>query len=142
MSHSDDYSPAAVGFTVFAAVIMIISGFFSALTGLGGIFENEFWAIAPAIGTSEQGDAYVLALDATTWGWIHLILGLLVGFAGLALLRGATWARVIGVILATISAIVNFAWLPWYPVWAIVVISIDIAIIWALTAHGRDIKQS
>ncbi|HET6753092.1 MAG TPA: hypothetical protein VFH23_03975 [Jiangellaceae bacterium] len=132
-------SGAAVGWISFAAFMLVIIGTFHAIAGLAGILENEFYSAVPAAGTEATGDVYFLQFDATTWGWIHLIGGIIVFFAGFALFRGAVWARTVGVIVAVISAIVNFAWLPWYPVWAITLIAIDIAVIWALTAHGRDI---
>ena len=77
----------------------------------------------------------------TTWGWIHLIAGIIIYLAGFGLFSGAVWARTVGVILAAISAFVSFAWIPLYPVWSIVIIAIDVAVIWALTAHGRDITM-
>ena len=123
-------SGAAVGWTMFAAFMMILIGSFHAIAGLAGIFENEFYAVTPN---------YVFKFDATTWGWIHLIGGMIVLLAGFGLFTGAVWARTVGVIVASVSAIVSFVGLPLYPVWAICVIAIDIAVIWALTAHGRDI---
>ncbi len=138
-STSRQRSGAAVGWITFAAIMLIMIGIFHALAGLAGIIEDEFYRIAPAAGTEAAGDAYFLQFDATTWGWIHLIGGLIVLFAGFALFRGEVWARTVGVIVAVISAIVNFAWLPWYPVWSIAMIAIAITVIWALTAHGRDI---
>lgn len=134
-------SGAAVGFTMFAAFMMILVGSFHAIAGLAGIFENEFWSIAPAVGTAEAGDVYFLEFDATTWGWIHLIAGVIVLLAGVGLFSGAVWARTIGVIMAVISAIANFAFLPWYPVWSLAIIAIDVVVIWALTAHGRDVVR-
>jgi hypothetical protein len=132
-------SGAAVGWISFAAFMLIMVGTFHAIAGLAGIIENEFYSVVPAAGTEATGDVYFLQFDATTWGWVHLIGGLIVLFAGFGLFRGAVWARTVGVIVAVISAIVSFAWLPWYPVWSITIIAIDIAVIWALTAHGRDI---
>jgi len=123
-------SGAAVGWTMFAAFMMILIGSFHAIAGLAGILEDEFYAITPN---------YVFEFDATTWGWVHLIGGVIVLLAGFGLFSGAVWARTVGVIVATISAIVSFVWIPWYPVWSIVVIGVDVAVIWALTAHGRDI---
>ncbi|HET6755687.1 MAG TPA: hypothetical protein VFH23_17250 [Jiangellaceae bacterium] len=125
-------SGAAVGFTVFAGVLMLMVGGFQAFAGLVGILENEFYAATPN---------YLLELDATTWGWVHLLVGLLVAFAGLAVLSGRTWGRVIGVILAVLSALANFAFIPLYPLWSITVIALNVAVIWALTAHGRDITR-
>ena len=123
-------SGAAVGWTMFAAFMMILIGSFHAIAGLAGILEDEFYAITPN---------YVFELDATSWGWIHLIGGVIVLLAGFGLFSGAVWARTVGVIVATVSAIVSFAWIPWYPVWSICVIAVDVAVIWALTAHGRDV---
>jgi hypothetical protein len=124
------WSGAAVGFTVFAALMMIVIGAFHAMSGLVGIIENEFFVATPN---------YIFEFDVTTWGWIHLILGIVVLIAGISLFSGAVWARTFGVFLAVLSAIANFAFIPYYPVWSIVIIALDVAVIWALTAHGRDI---
>ena len=132
---SRDYEPPsglATGFIVFAGVMMIMAGTFQAIAGLVGIFEDEFYVTTPN---------YWLQFDATSWGWIHLLVGLLVVFAGMAVLSGQTWGRVVGVILAVLSAIANFAFIPYYPFWSITVIALDVFVIWALTAHGRDITR-
>ncbi|WP_454858158.1 DUF7144 family membrane protein [Promicromonospora soli] len=129
-SGSEPPSLWATGFIIFAAVMMMMSGGFQALTGFVALFEDEFYVTTPN---------YVLQLDTTTWGWIHLLLGLLVVLASFAVLRGRTWGRVIGVIMAALSALANFAFIPYYPVWSLVVITLDVFIIWALTAHGRDV---
>ena len=120
------------GFTAFAGILLLIVGSFQAIMGLAGILEDEFFVVT---------EDYFLKFDATTWGWIHLILGIVVVLAGFGLFSGAVWARTVGVILAVISAIVGFAWIPWYPVWGIVWIAIAVAVIWALTAHGRDVVR-
>ena len=122
----------AVGFTAFAGVMMIMAGGFQAIAGLVAIFENEFYAATRN---------YILKFDVTGWGWIHLLLGLLVLFAGFAVLSGQTWGRVIGIILASLSALANFAFLPYYPVWSLVIIALDVFVIWALAVHGRDITR-
>jgi hypothetical protein len=123
-------STAAVGFTVFAGTMMIVIGVLHAIQGIVAIADDTFYVV---------GQEWVFSLDVTTWGWVHLILGIVVAFAGFFVFRGSVWARAIGVVVASLSAIVNFAWLPYYPVWGIVVIAIDVFAIWALTAHGRDI---
>ena len=84
---------------------------------------------------------YLLQFDATQWGWIHLLLGLVVLFAGFAVMSGQTWARVIGVILAVVSALSNFAFIPYYPFWSLTIIALDVFVIWALTAHGSDVVR-
>lgn len=123
----------AVGWTAFAAVMMVLIGFFHGFAGLVGVLEDELFVLA---------NGYVLELDATTWGWIHLIAGAIVFIAGLSLLSGATWARVIGVIIASLSIVANFAWLPWYPWWSIVMIAAGAFVIWALTVHGSDVAEA
>jgi hypothetical protein len=126
---SRDASGWAVGWMTYAAVWMWILGFFHAMAGLVGILEDEIYAVTPN---------YVFQLDVTTWGWIHLILGIVVFMAGIAVFRGSVWARTIGVILAVVSTLGTFAWLPWYPLWGILMITANVFVIWALTVHGRD----
>jgi hypothetical protein len=123
----------AVGFTFFAAFIMLMIGAFQVIAGLAAIFENEFFVVS---------QKYAFEVDVSAWGWIHLLIGLVVLSAGFGLFSGAVWARTLGVIMAVISAIANFLFLPFYPVGSILIIVIDVAVIWALTAHGRDIAAN
>jgi hypothetical protein len=127
---SDKPSGGAIGWTMFAAFMLILIGGFHIFAGLVGIINDKFYLVTPK---------YVAQFDATTWGWIHLLAGIVVLLAGFGLFSGAIWARTVGVIVALVSAFASFAWLPWYPIWGIVIITIDVAVIWALTAHGRDI---
>ena len=129
-SPTAETSSAAVGLTVFAAVMLIMVGIFQAIAGVVALFNDTFYVV---------GEKYIFQFDVTTWGWVHLVLGVVIAVAGYFLFRGAVWARTVGVILASISAVLNFAWLPHYPIWAIAIITLDVFIIWALTAHGRDI---
>jgi hypothetical protein len=122
----------ATGFTIFAAWMMIMIGFFQAMAGLAAIIENEFF-----VATRN----YLFEFDVTAWGWIHLIAGIIVGIAGFGLFSGAVWARTIGVIMAVITAIANFGFIPYYPVWSIVIIALCVTVIWALTVHGRDVTE-
>ena len=135
MSNTTDTPPSggAIGLTVFASAMMILVGAFQVIAGVVALFNDTFYVV---------GAKYVFQFDVTAWGWIHTILGSVVLVAGLFLLRGAVWARTVGVILASLSALVNFLWLPYYPVWAIAIITLDVFIIWALTVHGRDITKS
>ncbi len=123
----------AIGWTWFAAVMMWIIGAWHAIAGLVAIVNDEFYAVTPE---------YIFQFDVTTWGWIHLIAGIVVFLAGIYLLSGQVWARTIGVILAIVSILANFAWLPWYPVWSILMIAAGVFVIWALTVHGRDIEAA
>jgi hypothetical protein len=122
----------AVGFILFAAIMMIMVGVFQAIQGLVGIFENEFYV---------PTRNYLFQFDATTWGWTHLLLGLLVAFAGWGLFSGRTWARTVAIFLAVLSAIANFAFIPYYPFWSLLIITLDILVIWAVAAHGGAMRD-
>ena len=98
--------------------------------GVVGIATNEFYV------TTQH---WVFQFDVTTWGWIHIIVGAITVLAGIGLFSGAVWARTVAVAIAAVSILVNFAWLPYYPLWSILVIAFDMFVIWALTAHGRDV---
>ena len=117
---------------MFAAFMMIFIGCMQAIAGLVGIINDQVYAVTKD---------YVLKIDTTTWGWIHLLLGIVVLLAGFGLFSGADWARTVGVIVALVSGITVFVWLPAYPVWGVIIIAVNIAVIWALTAHGRDITK-
>ena len=125
-------SSGAVGWTMFAGFVMILVGSMHAIWGLVAIINKAFYAATPK---------YFLQFNVQTWGWIHVLAGIIIVLAGFAVFNGAVWARTIGVIMAMVSAIANFASLPYYPVWAMCMIAVDIAVIWALTVHGRDITE-
>ena len=120
----------AAGWITFAGAALIMIGIFHAIAGFAQIMNEESFLV-----TAE----YVFKFSTVTWGWIHLIGGIVVVFAGFAVFRGAVWARTVGVIIAMFSAILNFAWLVYVPFWSIVMIVVDVSVIWALTVHGRDL---
>ena len=122
----------AIGFTAFAGWIMILAGGFQILAGIAALAKDELYVATPN---------YILEFDATEWGWVHLLLGLLVLFAGFAVLSGQTWGRVVAIFLAVLSALANFAFIPVYPFWAMTLVALNVFIIWALAAHGRDIVR-
>jgi hypothetical protein len=123
-------SGAAVGWIFFASVMMTLIGIFHIFTGIGGIAEDDIYV---------KGANYIFQFDVTTWGWIHLLLGLVILFASFSLYKGSVWARTVGVIMALISAVAAFAWMPYYPIWGITIVAVAVSVIWALTAHGRDV---
>jgi hypothetical protein len=129
MASSQTVSPWAHGIAVFAGVVMIIGGAFQALEGLAGIVHDKYLVVAPST---------IYAFDLTVWGVIHLLVGLALLVIGIALLRGQTWGRVAGIIAAAVSAILNFVWLPYSPLWAVVLIAVDMLVIWALAAYLRQ----
>src|SRR6478735_6467793 len=118
---SENRSDLAVGLSVFAGVMLIMIGVLHAIQGLVALFNDTFYVV---------GKEWVFEFDVTTWGWIHLLVGILVAFAGFFVFRGAVWARTIGVIVAVASVVLNFAWLPYYPVWSLIIIALDVFVIW------------
>jgi hypothetical protein len=133
MAETRPASPMAHGVAVFAGVIMIVAGAFQAVEGLAGIVNDKYLVVL---------ENYFLAFDITLWGWLHLLVGLALLAIGIFLLRGATWARVAGMIFAGISALLNFVWLPHSPWWSLLVIAIDILVIWALANdHRQPVSQ-
>jgi hypothetical protein len=125
-------SAGAVGLILFAAVMMIMVGFFQVLAGLVAIINNAFYAVP---------HQYAFRFNVTTWGWIDLLIGLIVLGAGWGLLSGRTWARLVGITIATLSAIANFLFLPYYPFWTMTVIALDVFVIWAIAAHGGELRD-
>lgn len=123
------------GWAVFAGIVMIIAGAFDALLGLTAILLPASTYFAT------NGDGAILLLDVAGWGWWHLILGLIIVLVGVAVLRGATWARVIAVILVALNAISQLALLGVQPWWSLIVIALDIVVIYALTVHGKELQR-
>ncbi|MDZ5662172.1 hypothetical protein HN031_15690 [Nocardioides sp. zg-1308] len=115
------------GWVVFAGVMMMMLGAFHAMAGLVALFKDDYFLV------TERG--LVVTTDYTTWGWVHLLLGVLLAVAGGALLTGATWARVVAVVVAMTSAVVNLAFLAAYPLWSAIMIAVDVLIIYAVTAR-------
>lgn len=114
---------AASGLIALAAVLMIMSGLWSFFVGITGVLNGSFYVAVRN---------YTFSYSTTEWGWTHLAIGAVIFAAGVCLLLGMMWARVVGVILAVISGLANFLFLPYYPIWSIVVIALDAFIIWAL----------
>ena len=129
-------SEFAVGMSAFAGVMLIIVGISHFLAGLAGVLKH-----GNTVYTTTANKTYYLHLNTAGWGWIHMLLGIVIFLAGLGIFAGQVWARSVGVLVAALSLVTNFAFIPVYPVWAIVLIALDVSIIWALTAHGRDITR-
>jgi hypothetical protein len=124
---------AASGWIVFAAVMMIFAGLMALSQGIAAIRNDQLFLVT---------GHYAFAFDLTGWGWVHAIVGALAVVAGAALFTGAMWARVTGVVLAGLSLIANFLWLPYYPVWAITLLILDALVIWALCAGAGTAERS
>lgn len=130
---TQDSAGAGAGWVLFAGIVMIVGGIFAFLEGLAALLKGgSFYAKVPN---------YPFGTNVTTWGWIVLIGGIIVFLAGFGVLAGALWARIVGITLASLSALANFFFIPFYPIWALAVITLDIFVIWALAAHGKALVE-
>jgi hypothetical protein len=120
----------AVGGLVFAATVLTLVGVFQIIAGLTAIFDDNFYVVTRN---------YTFDLDTTAWGWIHLIIGLVLLGVGFGLFSRKAWAAVGALVLAILSAILNFFFIPYYPFWAIVLIALDVWVIWSLTSSRSAI---
>jgi hypothetical protein len=122
------HSPLAAGVSIFAAAMLMMSGLAEALSGIAALINDAFLV---------KVGGYIYAFDSTVWGWIHLIMGAALIAVGAFILLGRSWAFVIGIILASINGLLNFMWLPYSPVWAVVMIAINVFVVWALATTRR-----
>ena len=127
-AHRADPAPWMAGMTTFAGVMLIIAGAFNVIQGLVALFQNEVYVV---------GREYIFAFDLTAWGWTHLIVGAVVAAAGFAVLSGQVWGRSVGVGIAVLSMLANFVFIPYYPVWSLLIIALNVFVIWALIAYKR-----
>lgn len=116
----------AIGGAAFAGVMLATVAIFQILQGIAAIADDEMYV---------SGIKYVYQIDLTTWGWVHLVLGIVGLTAGIGILANKAWANVIGIVLATLGAISSFAFLPYFPFWSLVIIAFDVFIIWALCSN-------
>ena len=119
------------GLIYFASSVLVIVGVFHALAGLTALLDDSFYQVPKS---------YALEANVTTWGWVHLIGGVAFVAAGFFLLSGNLFARIIAVFAAMVSAVASFWSIPYYPVWNILILALDDAVIWAVVAHGHQLK--
>ncbi|MFE2039730.1 hypothetical protein ACFXAZ_02180 [Streptomyces sp. NPDC059477] len=117
------------GGVTFAGVLLLCSGILAVLQGIAAIAKNNVYS---NVGT------YTYEINLTGWGWIHVVLGALVAVTGWGVLSGASWARITGIVLASLSLIAQFLFLPYAPVWAVVLMAIDVFVIWALASRQES----
>ncbi len=128
------YTSAWVGWIGFAGMIMIMLGTFHLIQGFVALFNDDYFLVAPS--------GLVVNVDFTAWGWAQIIAGALVLAAGFGVFAGQMWARVVGVLVALMSAVINVAFLAAYPVWSIMMIALAVIVIMALTVHGSEAKTT
>jgi len=128
-----DEPTAWAGWVAFGGVMLIMMGTFQLIQGLVALFDDGFYAV--------NSEGLLVEVNYNTWGWIHLAIGLVGVLVGVGLLAGNMAARIVGVAIAFLSALVNLAFIPAYPVWSLILIGLDIVVIYAITAHGREVKR-
>jgi hypothetical protein len=134
---ADDRTPAPTawtGWVVFASVMMVLLGFFQAIQGLVALFDDTWYHVTAG--------GLVVRVDYTAWGWTHLLLGVLILISGVGVLAGNLAARAVAVVLAMLSALVNLLFIGAYPIWSVLIITVDVLVIYALTVHGRELRSS
>jgi hypothetical protein len=125
---------AWTGWVVFAAFMMIMVGGFQLIEGFVAIFDKGFYAVARS--------GQVFKVDYSVWGWFHVLLGAVLLISGLGVLAGNLAARVLGVFLAGLSALANLLFIAAYPFWSLTIIAVDVLVIYALTVHGRELRDA
>lgn len=122
--------PPRSAWVAFAGTMLALVGSFHAIQGLVALFRDDYYLVAPS--------GLVVNVSYTTWGWVHLLGGVVILAAGLGAIAGQTWARVVGVVVAAVSALLNVTFLAAYPIWSTLMIALDVLVIWALMVHGGD----
>jgi hypothetical protein len=125
-------STAWAGMALFGGIMMVMVGGFQIMQGFVALLRDEYYLVT-------RNDL-LITLDYTAWGWTHLLLGVVAVLTGVGVMLGQTWARVLGILIAVVSALVNIAFLSAYPIWSTIVIAIDVLVIYALAAHGRELE--
>ncbi len=122
-----------VGWVVFGAIMMIMAGTFQLLVGMVALVADDVYA--------GRGSDLLFSVDYDVWGWLHLGLGVVSVTAAVGIFAGRLWARLVGIVLALASSLVNMAFVPAQPFWSTIMITLDVLIIYALAVHGREIKN-
>jgi hypothetical protein len=134
-THATSYDEPTgwVGWIMFAVFMLILLGTFHAIQGLVALFDDQKFLVTDS--------DLIVSADYTTWGWVHLIGGIIVAVAGFSLFAAWLWARIVSVIVVAASTLVNIAFLSAYPIWSAIMIALGILIIWAITVHGAEMKK-
>jgi hypothetical protein len=121
--YDDEQGSTAYGIAVFAGVLLATLGCFQILQGLSAVLKDDVFV---------KGLEYTYKIDLTTWGWIAMLLGAIGIAVGVGIIKSQVWASSAGIGFAVLSALGQFAFMPYYPFWAMAIITLDILVIWAL----------
>lgn len=123
------------GWVIFAGIMLLFSGVLQMIMGLTALVNDTFFVTNSATNT-------LVVFDISTWGWIHLFIGLFIICAGVALFSGSGWARAIAVVLVSLNFLAQFTFMGVYPIWSIIMMILDLIVIYALTVHGGELKEA
>jgi hypothetical protein len=121
------------GWVRFAAFLMILNGFIQALEGFIALVNPDYYRV------SSSGLA--VAINYTGWGWVHLIIGIALFASGMGVLSGNVLARFVGVAFVALNAVTALVFIEAAPAWGIVLITVDVLVIYALTVHGSEVRD-
>jgi hypothetical protein len=122
--YSNDPPPStSYSIVSFAGIMLMVVAVFQVLEGIAAVAKDEVFV---------SGLQYVYKFDLTTWGWIHIVLGAIAIATAIGILMDQTWSYVVGIGIAGLSALANFGFLPYYPLWSVIVIAFNVLVIWAL----------
>jgi hypothetical protein len=133
-AHEEPEPTGWTGWVVFASFMMVLVGLFQAVQGLVALFDDGFYLVRPG--------SLVVNVNYNVWGTVHLILGVVLLISGMGVLTGNVLARTVGVLFAGLSALANMAFIGAYPVWSLLIITVDLLVIYALTVHGRELRDT
>ena len=117
---------------VFGGVMMIMLGAFQVIEGLVALFDDGFYAV--------KSNGLIVHVDYTTWGWAHIVIGVVAALTGVGLLAGNMAARIVGVGICFLSALVNLLFISAYPIWSTIMITLAVLVIYSIIVHGRELK--
>ena len=132
MSKNNNGESGWLGWVGFASIMLLLMGVFSFLAGFVALFKDT-------VVYGANGATWVLSY--TQWGWVHMLAGLLALLAATSLASGHMYGRIIAIMVALVSAVVNMAFIPVYPFWSIMVVVIDVMVIYAVAVHAGELKE-
>ncbi|MEU4601243.1 hypothetical protein [Nocardia sp. NPDC023988] len=121
----------AAGTSIAAGILLAVVGVLQIFQGISAVANDDLIVVGPE---------YAYQFDLTSWGWWHIVLGAIVVIVAIGLIAGQTWGRVAAMLIAALSIVANFLWLPYYPWWSLIIIVLDVVVIWAIaTWHPRAV---
>jgi hypothetical protein len=116
----------------FAGIMLVVVGFFNLINGMTALFRNQVFVPVPA---------GVLVFDLTTWGWVHVVIGVLQIVIGGGVIAGQRWGLALGVLVAAVNAVTQIVNLPYFPLWSLIIIAVDCLVMYGIVVHGGEVAE-